>query len=49
MKKDYDSLDASLNIESSIIEVEKVKENLNIKPLKSEDIQKDYEIGRAHV
>ena len=49
MKKDYDSLDASLNIESSIIEVEKVKENLNIKPLKSEDIQKDYEYTRANL
>ena len=49
MKNNYDSLDASLNIESSIVEVEKVKEDLNITPLKSEDIKKDYEYTRANL
>ena len=49
MKNNYDSLDASLNIESSIVEVEKVKEDLNITPLKSDDIKKDYEYTRANL
>ncbi len=49
MKNNYDSLDASLNIESSIVEVEKVKDDLSITPLKSEDIQKDYEYTRANL
>jgi hypothetical protein len=49
MKNNYDSLDASLNIESNIVEVEKVKEELNITPLKSDDIQKDYEYTRANL
>ena len=49
MKNNYDSLDASLNIESSIVEVEKVKEDLNIAPIKSDDIQKDYEYTRANL
>lgn len=49
MKNNYDSLDASLNIESSIVEVEKEKEELNITPLKSDDIQKDYEYTRANL
>jgi hypothetical protein len=49
MKNNYDSLDASLNIESSIVEVEKVKEDLTIAPIKSDDIQKDYEYTRANL
>jgi len=49
MKNNYDGLDASLNIESSIVEIEKVKEELNITPLKSNDIQKDYEYTRANL
>lgn len=49
MKNNYDGLDASLNIESSIVEVEKEKEELNITPLKSDDIQKDYEYTRANL
>lgn len=49
MKNNYDNLDASLNVESSIVEVEKVKEELNITPLKSDDIQKDYEYTRANL
>jgi len=49
MKNNYDSLDASLNIESSIVETNKVQEELNITPLKSDDIQKDYEYTRANL
>ena len=49
MKNNYDSLDASLNIESSIVEVEKVKKDLTIAPIKSDDIQKDYEYTRANL
>lgn len=49
MKNNYESLDASLNIESSIVEVEQVKDELTITPLKSEDIQKDYEYTRANL
>jgi uncharacterized protein YaaN involved in tellurite resistance len=49
MKNNYDSLDASLNIESSIVEVETVKEELNITPIKSDDIKKDYEYTRANL
>ena len=49
MKNNYEGLDASLNIESSIVEVEKEKEELNITPLKSDDIQKDYEYTRANL
>ena len=49
MKNNYDGLDASLNIESSIVEVEKEKEELSITPLKSDDIQKDYEYTRANL
>jgi hypothetical protein len=49
MTNKYDGLDAALNIESDIVEVEKVKEDLNIQPLKSEDIQKDYEYTRANL
>lgn len=49
MKNNYDGLDASLNIESSIVEVEKVKEDLSITPIKSDDIQKDYEYTRANL
>jgi len=49
MKNNYDSLDASLNIESSIVEVEKDKGELNITPLKTDDIKKDYEYTRANL
>jgi len=49
MTNNYDGLDSALNIESDIVEVEKVKEDLNIQPLKSEDIQKDYEYTRANL
>jgi hypothetical protein len=49
MKNNYDNLDASLNIESKIVEVEKIKDELNITPIKSQDIQKDYEYTRANL
>jgi hypothetical protein len=49
MTNNYDGLDSTLNIKSDIVEVEKVKEDLNIQPLKSEDIQKDYEYTRANL
>lgn len=49
MKNSYENLDASLNIESSIVEVEKVKEEVNITPIKSDDIKKDYEYTRANL
>ena len=49
MTNNYDGLDSALNIKSDIVEVEKVKEDLNIQPLKSEDIQKDYEYTRANL
>ena len=49
MTNNYGGLDSALNIESDIVEVEKVKEDLNIQPLKSGDIQKDYEYTRANL
>lgn len=49
MKNKYENLDSALNIESSIVGVEKVKEDLNITPLKSNDIQKDYEYTRSNL
>ena len=49
MKNNYDNLDASLNIESSIVEVEKTKPDLSITPLKTDDIKKDYEYTRANL
>jgi len=49
MKNNYNGLDESLNIESKIVEVEKIKEELNITPIKSEDIKKDYEYTRANL
>jgi len=49
MANNYDGLDSALNIKSDIVEVEKVKEDLNIQPLKSGDIQKDYEYTRANL
>jgi len=49
MSNTFDSLDSALNIESNIVEVEKVKEDLKISPLKTDDIQKDYEYTRANL
>jgi len=49
MNNTFDGLDSALNIESNIVEVEKVKEELKISPLKTDDIQKDYEYTRANL
>jgi hypothetical protein len=49
MSNTFDSLDSALNIESNIVEVEKVKDDLKISPLKADDIQKDYEYTRANL
>lgn len=49
MKNNYDKLDESLNIESSIVEIERVKDDLTISPLSSDDIKKDYEYTRANL
>jgi hypothetical protein len=49
MKNNYEGLDNALNIESSIVEVEKSVEKLDILPVKSDDIKKDYEYTRANL
>ncbi len=49
MKNNYDKLDQSLNIESSIVEVDKVKSDIAISSLKPDDIKKDYEYTRANL
>jgi hypothetical protein len=49
MAKDYEKLDDALNIESSIIEVEKETDNIEISPIKPDDIKKDYEYTRANL
>jgi hypothetical protein len=49
MSNTFDGLDSALNIESNIVEVEKVKEDLKISSLKTDDIQKDYEYTRANL
>jgi hypothetical protein len=49
MKNNYEGLDSALNIESSIVEVEKSTEKLDILPVKSDDIKKDYEYTRANL
>jgi hypothetical protein len=49
MKNNYEGLDSALNIESSIVEVEKPTEKLDILPVKPDDIKKDYEYTRANL
>jgi Terminase DNA packaging enzyme len=49
MKNNYEGLDSALNIESNIVEVEKSTEKLDILPVKSDDIKKDYEYTRANL
>jgi hypothetical protein len=49
MSNSYDSLDSTFNIESKIVEVEEVKGEINLSPLQSEDIKKDYEYTRANL
>ena len=53
MKNNYEDLDKDLNIESSIVEVEKSSTSIDI-PIdesssRSDDIKKDYEYSRANL
>ena len=53
MKNNYEDLDKALNIESSIVEVEKSSTSIDI-PIdvsssRSDDITKDYEYSRANL
>jgi hypothetical protein len=49
MKNNYDDLDKALNIESSIVEVEKSTTSIDIIPAQMDDIKKDYEYTRANL
>jgi len=49
MKNNYDDLDKALNIESSIVEVEKSTTSIDIIPAQTDDIKKDYEYTRANL
>jgi hypothetical protein len=49
MKNNYDDLDKALNIESSIVEVEKTPTTIDIIPAQTDDIKKDYEYTRANL
>jgi len=49
MKNNYDDLDKALNIESSIVEVEKSITQIDIIPTQTDDIKKDYEYTRANL
>ena len=49
MANNYGDIDKALNIESSIVEVEKPVEKIDIIPSKPNDIRKDYEYTRANL
>jgi hypothetical protein len=49
MKNNYEEIDKALNIESSIVEIDKSVEKIDILPSKPDDIQKDYEYTRANL
>jgi hypothetical protein len=49
MKTNYEDLDSALNIESSIVEVEKDVKSIDIVPSQPDDIKKDYEYTRANL
>ena len=49
MKNNYEDLDKALNIESSIVEVEKSITPIDIVPTQNNDIKKDYEYTRANL
>lgn len=49
MTKNYEGLDDTFNIESSIVEVEKTADKLDIVPIQNNDIKKDYEYTRANL
>jgi hypothetical protein len=49
MSNNYADIDNALNIESSIIEVEKPVEKIDVMPSRPDDIIKDYEYTRANL
>ena len=49
MNNNYEDIRKALNIESSIVEVEKSIEKVDIVPSKPDDIRKDYEYTRANL
>ena len=49
MKTNYEDLYSALNIESSIVEVEKNITTIDIVPTQPDDIKKDYEYTRANL
>lgn len=49
MKNNYDNLDKALNIESSIVNVEKEPSGIDILTPTPNDIKKDYEYTRANL
>jgi len=49
MTNNYEDIDKALNIESSLVEVEKSVEKIDIVPSKPDDIRKDYEYTRANL
>ena len=49
MNDTFDNLNSALNIESNIVGVEKLEEEIKISPLKDDDIKKDYEYTRANL
>ena len=49
MNNNYEDIGKALNIESSIVEVEKSLEKVDIVPSKPDDIRKDYEYTRANL
>jgi hypothetical protein len=49
MKNNYEDLDETLDIESSIVEVENSATSIDIIPTHNNDIEKDYEYTRANL
>jgi hypothetical protein len=49
MKNQFENLDSALNIESKFADVEKVKESIEVSPIKIDDVDKDYEYTRANL
>lgn len=49
MKNNYEKLDQSLNIESSIVELDKSTPEIIPPSFKTEDLKKDYEYTRANL
>ena len=45
----YDSLDKAFNIESDVVNLEKVDTEIEISPTTTNDIKKDYEYTRANL